>query len=66
MPMSASGLVVPSATVLTQLGLRATYFLVFRTGRIWSSMATSASVMFLRRLLSPLTSATVDRAVWYG
>ena len=40
--------------------LMATYFLVRRTGRIWSSIATSASVMFLRRL-SFLTSETVER-----
>src|SRR5438067_233104 len=37
-----------------------TYFLVRSTGRIWSSIAMSASVMFLRRL-SPLTSPTVER-----
>src|SRR3954454_17273138 len=46
--------------VETLFTLMATYFLVRRTGRIWSSIATSASVIFLRRL-SPLTRETVER-----
>ena len=50
MPNKASAFVVPSATVVTQLGLRMTYFLVFGRAWIWSSIAPSASLMFLRRL----------------
>src|SRR3954452_20376153 len=43
----------------TLLTLIATYFFLLMKGLIWSSMAASASAMFLRRL-SPLTSETTD------
>ena len=46
--------------VLTMFGLMTTCFLVLSTGRIWSSIATSASQMFLRRL-APFTTETTDR-----
>src|ERR1035438_3416032 len=50
MPWSASALVAASGfTVDTLLGLMTTYFLWRSTGRIWSSMASSASCTFLRR-----------------
>src|SRR3954452_25011072 len=43
----------------TLLTLIATYFFLLMKGLIWSSMAASASAMFLRRL-SPLTSETTE------
>src|SRR5581483_9648785 len=60
-PISASALVAARGlTVDTRLGLITTYFLVFKTGRICSSIATRASVTFLRRA-SPWIRETVER-----
>jgi len=46
------------------LGLIRTYFLALRPGRIWSSIATSASKTFLRRF-SPFMMATLARWLEY-
>src|SRR5450631_108285 len=66
MPWSVSALVAASGfTVDTLLGLMTTYFLWRSTGRIWSSMASSASCAFLRRL-SPLIRETADAPAALG